>query len=174
MKSTISHIVPFFLALCTLVAGDASIGLCCLCSKCGPAVSGRGNLAINAKGYTCSQLILDMADPSNGMAPGSNSCKSLKNQWYNHCCNSSYKPPTIAQSPTPSPGDKYPKGPYSACNVCKNKKYPGYELTLVAVLDHPTVKTCRDLYWYSLRGNFQDRLCRPMQNYYQGPCGCNI
>jgi hypothetical protein len=165
---------------CTLLSVFISVavanedyGLCCLCNGCSPAVSGRGNLAVDDQGYTCTKLILDMADSTNDIRQGNAACISLKGRWYNHCCNPNHSPAVIAQAPTSSPGDAYSQGPNSWCDLCANGKFPGKPTTVIAVLDHPLVSTCRDLYWRAQKGYFEDRLCLPLRNYYVTPCGCN-
>jgi hypothetical protein len=158
----------------SVAVANEDYGLCCLCSGCSPAVSGRGNLAVNDQGYTCSKLILDMADTSNSILQGNAACNSLKGRWYNHCCNPNHNPAVIAQAPTTSPGAAYSQGPNSWCDLCANKNFPGNPTTVVAVLDHPLVSTCRDLYWRAQKGYFEDRICRPLRNFYAIPCGCNV
>lgn len=172
MKTHLGLLTTLFASIASIVAADEAIGLCCLCDSCGPPLSGRANLAVDDKGYTCQKLIIDMADPSNSIKQGNSACRQLQGRWYDHCCNPSHRPVPIAQSPTPSPGSRYPKGQYAQCDLCRNGRYPSSENTLVAVLDYPNVGTCKDLYWWARNGNFQERMCRPIQNYFNGPCGC--
>ena len=173
MKITLGLLTSLIVSLASTVAADEDIGLCCLCDSCGPALSGRSNLAVNNQGYTCQKLIIDMADPTNSIKQGNAACRQLQGRWYDHCCNPSHKPTTIAQSPTVSPGNQYPKGKYSKCDLCLDGSYPSMDKTLVAVLDFPNVNTCKELYWWARNGNFEDRMCRPIQNYFKEPCGCN-
>lgn len=172
MKTNLGLITTLIVSFASIVAADENIGLCCLCDSCGPAVTGRANLAVDSQGYTCQELIIDMADTSNDIKQGNSKCRQLKSRWYNHCCNPSHKPSTIAQSPTASPGNQYPKGNYPKCDLCQNGSYPSLDKTLVAVLDYPNVNTCKELYWWTRNGNFEERMCRPIQNYFKGPCGC--
>lgn len=170
MRTSLSIIISF--ALVSLALADEEIGLCCLCDSCGPPLSGREMLAIDSQGTTCQQLVIDMADPTNSIQQGNQMCRQLKSQWYNHCCNPSHIPSQIAQAPTVSAGVNYPSGPYPSCDLCINGQYPSQDLTMVAVLDYPNVNTCKELYWWAKQGNFEDRLCKPIQNYFSGPCGC--
>jgi hypothetical protein len=158
----------------SVAVANEKIGLCCLCDGCGQAVSGRGNLAVNNQGYTCTKLILDMADTDNDIKQGNGACNTLKSRWYDHCCNANHNPAVIAQAPTSSPGDAYPQGPNSWCDLCANGNFPAKPTTIVAVLDYPLVSTCRDLYWRAQKGYFEDRICRPLRNYYATSCGCNV
>ncbi|GAX28999.1 hypothetical protein FisN_1Hh003 [Fistulifera solaris] len=169
MKFSLSIIFAF--ALASRTKADEEIGLCCLCDSCGPPVSGRATLAVDSQGTTCQQLVIDMADPTN-IQQGNQLCRQLQGQWYDHCCNPNHTPSIIAQNPTVSEGASYPSGPYSSCNLCENGQYPSLDQTLVAVLDFPNVNTCKELYWWAKQGNFEDRMCRPIQNYFAEPCGC--
>lgn len=172
MKINLGLITTLLVSLASFVAADQDIGLCCLCDSCGPALSGRANLAVDSQGYTCQKLIIDMADPTNSIKQGNGACRQLQGRWYDHCCNPSHKPATIAQSPTASPGNNYPKGQYSKCDVCRDGSYPTLDKTLVAVLNYPDINTCKELYWWTRNGNFEERMCRPIQNYFKDPCGC--
>lgn len=161
-------------ALMSQTLADETIGLCCLCDSCGPPLSGRATLAVDSQGTTCQQLVIDMADPSNSIQQGNGLCRQLQGQWYDHCCNPHHTPATIAQAPTASLGSSYPSGPYSTCDLCNNGQYPGLDQTLVAVLDYPNINTCKELYWWTKQGNFEERMCRPIQNYFAEPCGCGL
>jgi hypothetical protein len=172
MKFSTALARTLLLVVISVAVANESYGLCCLCNGCSPAVSGRGNLAVNNQGYTCTKLILDMADPTNSIKQGNAACKSLKGKWYNHCCNRNHKPVVISQAVAKSAGSAYPQGPNSWCNLCASGKFPGKPTTIVAVLNHPAVSTCRDLYWRGQKGYFKDSLCRPLRNYYKTPCGC--
>ncbi|GAX26953.1 hypothetical protein FisN_9Lh257 [Fistulifera solaris] len=44
--------------------------------------------------------------------------------------------------------------------------------SLTAVATIPGTPTCGDLYWIAKNGNLEERMCRPMQNYFATPCGC--
>lgn len=170
MRTVVSMI--FFIALLSVAQADQDIGLCCLCDSCGPPVTGREMLAVDSQGTTCQQLAIDMADPTNSMQQGNSLCRQMQGQWYNHCCNPRHIPSQIAQAPTASAGSSYPSGPYATCDLCTNQQYPSLDQTLVAVLDFPSINTCKELYWWAKQGNFEERMCRPIQNYFAGPCGC--
>jgi hypothetical protein len=174
MKFSIALAHTLLSMFISVAVASEEYGLCCLCDGCGQAVSGRGNLAVNNQGYTCTKLILDMADTDNDIKQGNGACNTLKSRWYDHCCNANHNPAVIAQAPTSSPGDAYPQGPNSWCDLCANGNYPSKATTVVAVLDYPLVSTCRDLYWRAQKGYFEDRICRPLRNYYVTPCGCNV
>ncbi|GAX27918.1 hypothetical protein FisN_21Hh268 [Fistulifera solaris] len=172
MKTSLGLLTTLIVSHAAFSAADETIGLCCLCDSCGPALSGRANLAVDNKGYTCQKLIIDMADPTNSIKQGNAACRQLQGRWYDHCCNPSHKPTAIAQSPVPSPATNYPRGSYSKCDLCRDGSYPSLDKTLVAVLNFPNVNTCKELYWWARNGNFEDRMCRPIQNYFNDPCGC--
>ena len=157
-----------------IAVADDTIGLCCLCSGCSAPLTDRALLAVDSQGTTCQDMSLDMADPSGNAQQGSGICRQLQTQHYDHCCNPNHTPSQIAQATTVSPGAEYPTGNYESCNLCKNGQYPGLDQTLVAVLDHPNVNTCKELYWMTQKGNFESRMCAPIQNYFEGPCGCTI
>jgi hypothetical protein len=157
-----------------VAVADEDIGLCCLCDGCFPAVQGRGDLAVNDAGYTCTELILDMADTDNHILQGNKACTQLQFYHHNRCCNAAHDPADIVQAPTNSPGDAYPSGPNGWCDLCFNGNYPSKPTTIVAVLDYPLVSTCRDLYWRGQKGYFTDSWCAPLRNFYVEPCGCNV
>jgi hypothetical protein len=174
MKFSTTLARTLLLMFISVAVAEEDFGLCCLCDGCSPAVSGRGDLAVNNQGYTCTELILDMADTNNNILQGNAACNALKGKWYNHCCNPNHNPVVIHQEPTKSPGDKYPQGPNGWCDLCAAGNFPGNPTTIIAVLDYPLVSTCRDLHWRAQKGYFEDRLCRPLRNFYVTPCGCNV
>lgn len=160
--------------LVSLIAADQDIGLCCLCDKCNSPLQSRLTLAVDSRGYTCNALALDMADTANHIRVGNAACRQLKAQHYDRCCNPRHNPTPIAQGPTVSPGASFPRGPFSPCNLCANGQRPANPGTVVAVLNYPDVKSCIGLYWAGLNGYFEDRICRPLRNFYEVPCGCNV
>jgi hypothetical protein len=159
------------LALAALVAADEEIGLCCLCDGCNGPASGRGDLAVSTNGLTCNQLVLTMADPTEHQQ-GSSSCKTLKSEYYNHCCNEGYSPVSYQAATIGSPGDKFSQGSNPVCTLCHNGKYPEEEYTITAVLGFSGNPTCADLYWMGLKGQITDQMCAPLQDYMDRPCGC--
>lgn len=174
MKSTFCLLTTLIISLVLRTQADETIGLCCLCGGCAAPLAERALLAVDSSGTTCQQMSLNMADPSGNAKQGSGICRQLQSKWYDHCCNPSHTPTKIAQTTTVSPGAEYPSGNYESCGLCKNGQYPALDQTLVAVLDHPDVNTCKELYWYTKKGNFESRMCAPIQNYFEGPCGCKI
>lgn len=162
----------FVLLALHAVKGDDAIGLCCLCGGCKPPV--RFNELVDAVGTTCGRLANQMADPSNDSKQGNGSCKNLQNLHFDRCCNPNFDPPPIAQAPTSSPGSKIDYGPYAPCNLCIDGSLPTNPNTMTAVAGIPGTPTCRDLYWITKKGHIEERMCRPLQNYFQGPCGCVI
>lgn len=154
-------------------SGVDTTNFCCLCEGCSSPLEHRLRLAVNTQGYTCNALAMDVADPSNTIRAGNAACAQLQNQWRNHCCNSFYVPVAIPQGPTQSPGARYPRGPHSSCQICPNGNIPVNRNTVVAVLNYPQVNTCIGLHWAALNGHFEDRLCRPLRNFFENPCGCN-
>lgn len=152
------------------VHGDEDLGLCCLCSGCGPPI--RYDEKVDDKGNTCGLLAMQMADPTNDSSQGQSNCQSLQNLHYDRCCNADFDPDPIAQAPTLSPGSKFEYGPYAPCNLCLDGSLPTIPNALTAVVGIPGTPTCKDLYWIAKRGNIEGRMCRPMQNYFQSPCGC--
>ena len=157
------------LLLLRLVSGDEDIGLCCLCGGCKPPV--RFSEIVDSKGTSCGLLANQMADPKYS-ARGSSKCINLKSLHYDRCCNADFDPDPIAQAPTMSPGTKFSHGPYAPCNLCIDGSFPTKPTSLTAVAGIPGTPTCQDLYWISKKGNIEERMCRPMQNYFEGPCGC--
>jgi hypothetical protein len=155
--------------------------LCCLCEDCSYAINGRGDMPMNQYGKTCNELVLEMSDNENDSTYGSDQCDRLYSRHHDRCCNPDHDPVDIEQvaAPnTPSGGGNFGNGPYKTCNLCKDNSYPGKESTMVAVLDQATgqkiqgVNTCRDLYWFSKKGNLEEKMCNPTRNYFQDPCGC--
>lgn len=160
---------------------DELIGLCCLCDGCGMALPGRWDLEVE-HGKTCTDLIMEMADDANDSKQGNEECLLLKENYHDRCCNSKHTPLPLEPGDNREPeeeesdGDAYPDGDYEPCHVCKDRSYPENEFTQVAVLDGEEqmkeVRTCKDLYWYGLKGHFEGRMCAPLQNFYKSPCGC--
>lgn len=155
-----------------VVVSDERIGLCCLCQGCAQPLIPRGNIFVDSRGTTCNALALEMADPSNHIRQGNPACMQLKAWHYDRCCNPNHHPTPILQEPTTSPGNAYPQGPFQPCDLCRDGSFPRNPTTITAILGMPGNPSCRDLYWLALRGNIEDRICRPMQNYYEVPCGC--
>ena len=168
-----AFLLALFLFATTSVSADEDIGLCCLCDSCALPIRSRADVNVDDKGTTCDDLALQMADPTNGSKQGNGQCKVLKNRHYDRCCNPKYNPLEIVQAPTPAPGSEYPSGNEPVCHLCHDASYPKKQFTTVAVLQNPEAKTCKDLYWLGLRGMIEDRVCNPMQDYYDIFCGCN-
>jgi hypothetical protein len=161
-------------ALAAVSTADEDFGLCCLCGKgCGYPVTNRGDMFVNNKGLTCNDLVLWMSDTTGTIKQGNGQCTSLKAQHYSRCCDASSNPSIIAQNGGgngATEADRYPVGNYPQCDLCADGMYPTKPTTQVAVLDHPRVGTCRDLYHHTNRGMFEDRMCRPIRNFYKVHC----
>ena len=164
------------LLLTTLAAvtlADEDIGLCCLCSGCDAAVNGRANMFVNTQGQTCSELIMEMADPTNSIKRGNGACNSAKLWHYSRCCDSSSNPPVITQTGGGggnSEANSYPSGNHPKFDLCEGGTYPTAPTTQVAVLNHGAIGTCRDLYHHTNRGMFEARMCRPIRNFFKEHC----
>lgn len=170
-RSLIIFVVPL-----AAHAGQSS-DFCCLCDDCGTVASGRYNLAIDSSGLTCTELLLEMADPDNDSTAGSSTCASLQSKYYDRCCNENYSPESIALSASAQPGAEYPTGSYSQCDICSDGYYPGNQYKVIAVSDGQNqisgIDTCKDLYWYGKKGMIKDSLCSPIQYYYYSADRCN-
>ena len=155
-----------------VIYGD-DIDLCCLCDRCGPPVSGREDLFVDANGKTCTDLVLEMADPRNDSTVGSDKCEALIEQFSARCCDPNHNPLPIEQDPTDPPRGDEP-GEHPVCNLCKNGSFPKNPNTVIVALPEfiPGTNTCRDLYWMGLNGELTDQICRPLQNFAEVPCGC--
>lgn len=167
-----SLLVISILVSTTLATTDNERRFCCLCSDCTSPLTSRLALAVDSTGYTCNALAMDMADPGNHIKAGNAICLQLKSQHFDRCCNPNHNPVPIPQSAPASPGANYPGGPFSKCDLCPNGRLPSNPGTQVAVLNYPSVSTCIGLHWSAQKGFFEDRLCRPIKNFFEVPCGC--
>ena len=150
------------------------IELCCLCDGCGSAVSDRGGLYVDANGKTCTDLILEMADPNNDSTYESEECSQLVDLHSARCCDPSYNPIPIEQNPTTPPGPLEP-GDEPPCDICHDGSFPGNLNTVIAVLEDFLTGgpfTCKELYWMGRNGHISDQICNPLVDYAEGPCGC--
>jgi hypothetical protein len=59
------------------------------------------------------------------------------------------------------------------CSLCHDGSFPKKPYTYAAILGIQGNPTCEDLYWMGLVGAITDQLCKPLQNYYDTPCGCS-
>lgn len=106
------------------------------------------------------------------LLPGSAVCVKEQDLYRRSCCDPTYNPLPVVQSPTASPGSNYPQGNEPVCDLCMDGSYPTKPNTVTAVLYIPGNPTCQDLYWMGLSGNIADYMCYPLQDYMQEPCGC--
>jgi len=167
--------ILFCLLFTSAQAVFSNFGLCCLCSGCGRAVDGRGSQVISSSGRTCNTMALKMADKTK-FRVGSTKCKRFQDRFRNKCCNSSYRfvpKLTINKTTKNVPQKNYGKGSEPVCHVCHNGKFPRRPNTVTAVLYMPGKYTCKDLYYMGRAGKILDRLCNPLQDYFQQPCGCD-
>jgi hypothetical protein len=159
----------------TTVSADEDIGLCCLCGGCGHPVSGRSNFMVDSKGKTCSDLVLEMADPSNGTTQGNSECRRMQGLYRRTCCDASFNPTPVKQDPKPSPGDSYPQQEHPSCDLCHDGRFPAKDNTVVAIVDRFVPGgpfTCEQLYWKGRKGHIPDQICKPFQDFADRPCGC--
>jgi len=144
---------------------------CCLCDNCNRPVSNRGGLKITSSGDTCNTMSLKMARES----AGSSTCSSNIGRYRNSCCNANSTPKAVAQSQqkAANPISSYKKGNEPTCHVCADGKFPRNPNVVTAILYMPGNPKCEDLYYMGRQGSIPDRLCNPLQDYFQQPCGCN-
>jgi len=154
----------------------ANENLCCLCDECYRPVAGRGNHYLTQNGDTCNTMYLQMTDPTNDSRPGTSECSRLQNMYRRTCCDSSFSPQTLAQNEQATEAQiyaqKYSVGDEPHCDLCEDGSYPGTPNTVTAVLYMPGNPTCKDLYWMGRRGRILDRLCNPLVDFFEKPCGC--
>ena len=167
-----------FQALLVLIAVPVvTAGGCCLCDH--PTVPGwcKTNFQQDIQDFQyCAALaaqLIQVATPTSGQ------CSTARSNNYNRCCVPNYFGET---RPSDGPSGKLGQPNVNCniaggcnkpvCNICSDGRFPYFPSTKVAVLDTPHLKTCYDLYEYGLAGTVEGRMCRPMQNYFRGPCGC--
>jgi len=74
----------------------------------------------------------------------------------------------------PNKQKTYPQGDNDPCEVCyKDNSFPSKPFTVTAILYMPGNPTCEDLFYMGRQGSIPNRLCYPLQDYMQGPCGCD-
>lgn len=165
------HSLLWALCLVQTAFGGWDDRYCCLCEECD--IPPRATLYVGEDYLTCDQLNWDYVD----IDPTSNKCATMKNTYRTACCDLSVPAPDpVAQEPVPSPASQFPQGSNDICHLCLNEQFPEkpYTVTAVLYIDDPPNPTCEDLYWMGLTGNIPNRICYPMQDYMEDPCGCNI
>jgi hypothetical protein len=90
--------------------------------------------------------------------------------WYS--CDSSFTPIPVVQAPQPAPVSNMPKGDEPYCDLCLDGSYPNRPNTVTAILYMEGNPTCHQLYHMGRTGNIPDRLCNPLVDFFQAPCGC--
>lgn len=155
---------------------------CCLCDKCAFPLKERLDATVTACGKTCAEAALEAADPTKNVAAGSPACLLYIQTYRRACCEANFTPDYPSRHGSEECASKaqtsrYPQGGYKPCNICKNGGRPAKPNVAVAMLDTTmaqiaTVRTCGNLYEYGMSGNVEERMCRPAQNYFHGPCGC--
>jgi len=162
-------LLALVLLLSTVSAEDP---LCCVCEGCASYPSDRGGLYIDS-GVTCGSLELEMATQ---YEPGDSTCTSLVNQYRDTCCNADITPSSVSQPQASTDKyDEYPQGEHAYCELCwKDSSFPTKPYTVNAILYIDGYPTCEDLYYMGHTGNIPDRLCYPLQDAMQGPCGCGL
>ena len=156
----------------TYASGSYTGPMCCLCSGCSNPLTSRADLFVNSQGVTCTTLALAMANPNNDSTAGNAQCTQLQTLFRSMCCDASFTPPIIPQQATKPPKVKMTRGNQPTCHICADGSYPGKPYTLTASLFIPGTPTCRELYWMGRKGNIPARMCMPLQEFMQTPCGC--
>jgi len=133
-------------------------------------VGDRGGLFLDSYGLTCGGLELNMTGV---YSPGSAECADLQGKYRKSCCDATYTPIPVEQPPTPPPGSSYPQGNEPICDICLDGSFPTKPFSVTAVLYIPGNPKCEDLFWMGRAGTIPGRLCYPLQDYMQVPCGCN-
>ena len=167
-----------YILLLTIASCQAQI--CKLCGSTPVPPLARHDTFVNSFGYTC----IDKAGEAMGLPDGSNACSNIKKRYQQMCCDLSVEPPVFEQTMDKiehEEGNMFARGPHPPCHICPiikdgrvhKGKYPGDPNHKAAILGETTpVQNCRGLFWFGRLGNVEERLCRPMQNYYKVPCAC--
>ena len=177
MKSSSSLLLCLLLAFAPALsqAGMAE-DYCCMCdANCSPPLASRRDKPANTRGETCTQVALQMVDPTRNIRPGTRTCRDWQTQYRDNCCNAYHRPETFAAPKPTSPAEKYGTGNEPSCDLCHSGKMPTKPYTKTAVLNLDYEKpnpTCLDLYWLGKLGNIRDQLCNPLQDFMDVPCGC--
>jgi len=132
-------------------------------------VGDRGGLFLDSYGLTCGGLELNMTGV---YSPGSAECADLQGKYRKSCCDATYTPIPVEQPPTPPPGSSYPQGNEPICDICLDGSFPTKPFSVTAVLYISDNPKCEDLFWMGRAGTIPGRLCYPLQDYMQVPCGC--
>jgi len=163
------------LLLTLLVASVSAVDpKCCVCPGCRDQA---GRFDLNLGGWiTCADVDLEMA---RDLQPGTSECTSKQNEYYDRCCNANFNFNGVVEK-VPDPNSiaakqqTYPLGDNDPCEVCyKDNSFPSKPYTVTAILYMPGNPTCEDLFYMGRQGSIPDRLCYPLQDYMQGPCGCD-
>lgn len=164
--------MKLLLCLISIVYADEKIGLCCLCSGCGPMVDDRVDHFVDGYGKTCNDLYLELADPGNDSRPGTDECVHQISIYRPVCCDPEFDPVPVTQIPTSAPliGDE------PVCNICLDGSFPTLPYSMIVTLPRfiEGVKTCEELYYMGIYGFIPEQICKPLVKYAEGPCGCSV
>jgi len=170
MNFSLSFLVSFIALLPALVSAQPSeendYGLCCMCGGCWHPI--RGDLFITEDGGTCETVALEMA----GLAQNSQRCREYKKNYRSDCCDRNANPIPVAQQEPEDFVPNLPQGDEPQCDICKDGGFPGYPKIVTKTLYMEGHQTCEQLYHMGNAGHILRRLCWPMQDAYQEPCGC--
>jgi len=96
-------------------------------------------------------------------AGGTNSATSSASTKSSSIASSSSSKSIIAPPP-PKQQVHSTRQEYFICTVCHSGKTPVNMKMGVAVLQYPSAKNCRDLYYMGLRGDISEQMCNPLQD----------
>jgi hypothetical protein len=117
---------------------------------------------------TCNEVALKLAAD---YAPGG-SCNSQASQFKNACCNKNANP-TEYEKPQAAPeSNPYGRGSNPECPICHYGVEPTKPNTVTAVLGMKGNPTCKQLDLMGKAGQITTKMCKPMQDYMDIPCGC--
>lgn len=162
---------------------------CCPCGSTDaecfiPFTKGRTDVRVDGPyGSTCTSILSSLKDYDNNPS----ACRAnILDSTYERCCGDSEPDPNdyvwLAEIPTEAPGSDVGETAClldpsrcgnDVCDLCwRTKEFPQKWATVTASLYIPGNPTCRDLYYLGRAGAIPNRICRPLQDYYEDPCGC--
>jgi hypothetical protein len=176
--ATMYSSIKSLLLLCLVGAASASYfdNMCCICGDCSQhVVSGREDVPVTEDGKTCNELFLWMVDPSNGVgAAGSAKCNTIQANEGQECCDPDTEiiPVVVNESEDDDGGNNMPQGSEDWCDLCADGGKPSNRNVVTAVLYMEGNPTCIQLYHMGRKGRILNRLCNPLQDFFDVPCGC--
>jgi hypothetical protein len=123
----------------------------------------------NNQVMSCNECALKLASQ---YSPGS-TCNSQASKFRNACCNKNIKPTVYQKTQAAPKANPYAKGPNPSCPVCHYGVSPKKPNTVTAVLGMKGNPTCLELDQMGRAGQITTKMCAPLQDYMDQPCGCN-